>query len=75
MKFRDLTEIYEKKKDIYGFNAYKYISELLTEVKEIHKSDFIKNPTPQGDHEQSWRAFKGKNLEKLIAYIIKNEKT
>lgn len=25
------------------------------------------------DHEQSWRAFKGKNLEKLVVYIIKDE--
>lgn len=33
----------------------------------------MKHPTPNGDHEQSWRAFKGKNLEKLIQYIITNE--
>ncbi|MCX8070382.1 MAG: BsaWI family type II restriction enzyme, partial [Thermodesulfovibrionales bacterium] len=25
------------------------------------------------DHEQSWRAFKGKNLEKLVIHIIKDE--
>ncbi|MCS6820553.1 MAG: hypothetical protein NZ551_01655 [Microscillaceae bacterium] len=25
------------------------------------------------DQEQSWRAFKGKNLEKLIEYIITDE--
>lgn len=25
------------------------------------------------DHEQSWRAFKGKNLEKLIIFILKKE--
>ncbi len=24
------------------------------------------------DHDQSWRAFKGKNLEKLIIYILKD---
>lgn len=30
-----------------------------------------KGKTP--DHEQSWRAFKGKNLEKLIIHIIKDE--
>ena len=30
-----------------------------------------KGRTP--DHKQSWRAFKRKNLEKLIEYIIKNE--
>jgi type II restriction enzyme len=73
MKFSDLTKIYENKKEKFGIDAYKRVSELLAEAKELHKRDFLKNPTPQGDHEQSWRAFKGKNLEKLIAYIIKDE--
>jgi type II restriction enzyme len=45
----------------------------LEEAKEIHKRDWIKKPTPNGDHEQSWRAFKGKNLEKLVQYIITDE--
>lgn len=65
--------MYETKKRKFGNEAYKHISELLSEAKEVHRSDFLKNPTPQGDHEQSWRAFKGKNLEKLIAYIIRDE--
>jgi len=33
----------------------------------------MKNPTPNKDHEQSWKSFKGKNLEKLLVYIIKDE--
>ena len=73
MKLSDLIEMYERKKKKFGAEAYKHISELLAEAKEIHRRDFLKNPTPQGDHEQSWRAFKGKNLEKLIAFIIKDE--
>ena len=73
MKLKDLIEMYENKKRKFGDEAYKHVSELLAEAKELHRRDFIKNPTPQGDHEQSWRAFKGKNLEKLIAYIIKDE--
>jgi len=73
MKLKDLIEMYEAKKSRFGAEAYKHISELLTEAKEVHKRDFLRNPTPQGDHEQSWRAFKGKNLEKLIGYIIKDE--
>ena len=73
MKLSDLIRIYEEKKDKHGENAYRHISELLSEAKEIHRRDFLRNPTPQGDHEQSWRAFKGKNLEKLIAYIIRDE--
>lgn len=73
MKLSDLIEMYERKKQRFGINAYKHISELLSEAKELHRRDFLKNPTPQGDYEQSWRAFKGKNLEKLITYIMKDE--
>jgi type II restriction enzyme len=32
-----------------------------------------KNEGREADHEQSWRAFKGKSLEKLIEYIITDE--
>lgn len=73
MKLNDLITLYEKKKATYGNNAYKHVSELLGEAKEIHKQDWLKKPTPNRDHEQSWRAFKGKNLEKLVVHIIKDE--
>jgi len=73
MRFRDLTEMYENNKKKFGIDAYKHVSELLKKAKEIHKKDFLEKPTAMGDHEQSWRAFKGKNLEKLVAYIIKDE--
>lgn len=73
MKFEDLIKLYEEKKKRYSDEAYKHISELLREAKELHKKDWLNNPTPNRDHEQSWRAFKGKNFEKLIMYIIKDE--
>ena len=73
MTFKDLVQLWEKYKQDYGDDAYRHISELLTEAKELHRRDFLKHPTPRGDHEQSWRAFKGKNLEKLVAHIIRNE--
>lgn len=73
MKFEDLRRLYLKKKEQLGSETYKHISELLEEAKEIHRSDWSKKPTPNGDHEQSWRAFKGKNLEKLVQYIITDE--
>lgn len=73
MQFQDLIKLYEKKKDRYGNSAFRHISELLQEAKELHKKDWFKAPTPGKDHEQSWRAFKGKNLEKLVIYIIKDE--
>lgn len=72
MKFQDLQKLYQRKKEQYGSNAFKYISELLREAKELHKKDWLKAPTPNKDHEQSWRAFKGKNLEKLVIHIIKD---
>lgn len=73
MKFQDLIKLYEKKKVEYKDDAFKHISELLREAKELHKKDWQESPTPNKDHEQSWRAFKGKNLEKLVIHIIKNE--
>lgn len=73
MKFEDLIELYQEKKEQFGVETYKHISELLKEAKEIHKRDWLEHPTPNGDHEQSWRAFKGKNLEKLVQYIITDE--
>lgn len=73
LKFEDLITLYETNKSKYGTNAYKHISRLLEEAKERHKRDWLKKPTPYKDHEQSWRAFKGKNLEKLVIYIIKDE--
>ncbi|MDD3488197.1 MAG: BsaWI family type II restriction enzyme [Candidatus Pacebacteria bacterium] len=73
MKFEDLIKLYEEKKKQYKTDAFRYISELLREAKELHKKDWQKSPTPNKDHEQSWRAFKGKNLEKLVVYIIKDE--
>jgi type II restriction enzyme len=73
MKFQDLIKIYEEKKKQYKAEAFRHISELLREAKELHKKDWQKSPTPNKDHEQSWRAFKGKNLEKLVIHIIKDE--
>ncbi len=68
MTINDLIKIYETKKKKYDVQAYRHISNVLKEAKEQHKSDFKGD-----DHEQSWRAFKGKNLEKLIEYIIVDE--
>lgn len=73
MKFEDLKKLYLEKKKQFGAETYKHISELLKEAKEIHRRDWSKHHTPNGDHEQSWRAFKGKNLEKLVQYIITDE--
>jgi len=68
MNINDLIKIYETKKEKFGSQAYRHVSSALKEAKEQHKKDFVGQ-----DHEQSWRAFKGKNLEKLIKYIIADE--
>jgi len=68
MNIKDLIKIYDVKKAEFNDNAYRHISNVLKEAKEQHKKDFTGK-----DHEQSWRAFKGKNLEKLIQHIIADE--
>ncbi len=81
MTFNDLLKLYNEKKIIHGIETYKYISQLLQEAKVIHKKFFLRSTTAEKarakgrvpDHEQSWRAFKGKNLEKLVIHIIKDE--
>lgn len=81
MKIGDLIKIYEQKKKQFGDETFKHISEILLEAKEQHKIDFLKSKTAERarvagrepDHEQSWRAYKGKNLEKLILHIIEDE--
>ena len=68
MTFEDLINLYENKKKIYGDNTYRYISEILKEAKESYIRFKLENGVD--DVEQSWKAFKGKNLEKIIEYII-----
>ena len=69
MKFEDLKDMYTAVQLQEGAEAYKSVSQILQDAKERHKQDFLETH-PNGDHEQSWRAFKGKNFEKLIQHII-----
>lgn len=71
MTFKDVVDIYEKKKKDFGNETYKYMSQIFNEIKEFHKQDALQRGI--SDTEQSWRSFKGKNLEKLIQYIIEDE--
>ena len=68
MDIEDLIKIYESKKETYGLQTYRHVSSILKDAKEQHKKDFKGK-----DHEQSWRAFKGKNLEKIIRHIVVDE--
>ena len=69
MKFEDLKGLYNEMQISEGEEAYRSVSQLLRTAKELHRQDFVRR-NPGGDHEQSWRAFKGKNFEKLIQHII-----
>lgn len=71
----DPIKMYEELKKKFGLNTYKHISELLDEVKEIHRRNFAENPSPRGDFEQSLKPIKGNTLEKLIIHILKDEVT
>ncbi len=73
MKIEDLIDLYEDKRRAYGAEVYKHISELFEEAKEMHYKDWLKSPTSMNDHEQSWRAWKGKNLEKLVLHMLRTE--
>lgn len=73
MKIDDLIQLYEEKRKIYGADVYKHISELFDEAKKLHHKDWMKHPTTMNDHEQSWRAWKGKNLEKLVLHMLRKE--
>lgn len=56
---------------ILGVEAYHYVSKILKVAKESHRQYFL--TTGKIDHEQSWRAFKGNNLERLLIHILDEE--
>ena len=60
MKFEDLKDMYSEKL-VDDTEAYKSVSQILQDAKEQHKQDFLRDK-PNGDHEQSWRSFKGKKF-------------
>ena len=73
MEFKDLVALYEAGRLRYQQDTWRYVSAILDEAKGVHYQDWRKKPTRRRDHEQSWRAFKGKNLEKLVEHIVKDE--
>ncbi len=63
--FENLLEIYKKIETKYGDDSFRHLSEVFELAKPPHKAAFTGN-----DHEQSWKSFKGSNLEKLIEHIL-----
>lgn len=78
MKLKDLIEMFESKRKQWGDDAYLHISEIFEEAREKYKKEYLASPKAQKkraqgktpDAEQSWKAFKGKNFEKLILHAI-----
>lgn len=68
---KDVIQLLEKESAIRGVEAYRYVSKILKEAKELHRQYFL--TTGKTDHEQSWRAFKGNNLERLLTHILDKE--
>jgi len=66
---KDVIQLFEKESAIRGVEAYRYVSKILKEAKELHRQYFL--TTGKTDHEQSWRAFKGNNLERLLTHLDK----
>lgn len=68
MDFEDLKNLYLKRLE-RNPHAYEEISDILEDAKGIHRTDFL-SERPDGDHGQSWRAWKGKNFERLVHFIV-----
>ncbi|HPT54891.1 MAG TPA: hypothetical protein PK574_08260 [Fervidobacterium sp.] len=49
MEFEDLKKLYLEKKEQFGTETYKHISELFEEAEEIHKQDWLKDKDPTQD--------------------------
>ena len=68
--FESLLDLYE---DWQGDGVrHEHIGEILKVAEERHKSGWDKSGR-SGDWGQSWRAWKGKNFEKLVCEITKRE--
>jgi len=73
MKLTDLIAMYEQNKKTYGGKAYLHVSQIFEEAREHYENEYLSGPRAaklraQGktpDAEQSWKAFKGKNFERL----------
>ena len=68
---KDVIQLFEEERSIRGVEAYHYVSKILKEAKELHRQYFL--TTGKTDPEQSWRAFKGNNLERFLIHILDEE--
>ena len=71
MNFNDLKSMYLEEARTNP-DAHNSISEFFERVKAKHAQDYLRRK-PGGDAGQSWRAWKGKNFEKLVLFIIEQQ--
>jgi len=69
MKFEDIVNIYEEKKKESRGVTYNFISDIFKEIESRYKEDARKRGK---DPQMSWNAWSGKNLQKLIKYVIED---
>lgn len=67
--FADLKNLYDEMVEERGAKAYRYIHDLLKEAQKLRYA-YLAAHDPDKDKGQSWRAFIGKNFEKLLQHII-----
>lgn len=68
-----VKKLYVEKRKQYGDEAYLHISDIFKEIEEDYAKEYISSGKGMGDAGQSWRAWKGKNFERLIQFIVENE--
>lgn len=68
-----VKEIYLEKRKKFGDNAYLHISEIFRDIEAEYKNEYIKSGKGIGNAQQSWNAWKGKNFERLIKFVVENE--
>lgn len=68
-----VKEIYSEKRKRFGDEAYLHISEIFKEIEKDYKREYMKSGKGIGNAQQSWNAWKGKNFERLIHFIVENE--
>jgi type II restriction enzyme len=68
MKFEDLKKMYlQKRKE--NLNNFNFVSTMFYDIKGKYKKDALKGGK---DPNMSWNSWSGKNLQKLITFIVKD---
>lgn len=68
MKFEDLKKMYlQKRKE--NLNNFNFVSTMFYDIKEKYKKEAVRRGK---DPNMAWNSWSGKNLQKLITFIVKD---